>query len=88
MWLHKMKTAHCVRVVPHEDLRCWGSEDKVAGGGVGGFMGLCPWQLWLSCLGFLCPRGPGWGRKQSSGLLQLWPQPMPDLLPLVPPGSQ
>lgn len=56
--------------------------------GVGGFIGLSGWwHAWPSCLGFLCPRGPGWGRKQSPGLLQLCPQPLPDLLPLAPPAA-
>lgn len=56
--------------------------------GVGGFIGLSGWwHAWPSCLGFLCPRGPGWGRKQSPGPLQLCPQPLLDLLLLAPPAA-
>lgn len=47
----------------------------------GGSSGLPAWAS-------SAPEAQGWGRKRSPGLLQLCPQPLPDLLSHAPPAIQ
>lgn len=62
-WPHGLRQAHSLRM--GYQMKLHGAEALRAGWlGIGGLMGLSGWwQLWSSCLGFLCPRGPGLGEE-------------------------